>query len=244
MEDAVTGRSRFIQTVVGALTLRDDAFRAAGDAPHPFRRGLVFVVAIGLIVALAGVVGALLTWWTSPDMAAIQKAVVDGVVNMPWRQQVPPDQVPMIDQAMHQNMAVAWGIIDALMPSVPKALANVVFLPLTLVVSWLVIGLLLFAGARLLSGNGSLAQTYGATALAQAPYLLGVVHVLPYVQAAGLGTWSLICTYLAIKNSHNLSPGRAFWATVFPPAVLAVFALIVGIGVAAAVAMIAGGMGR
>lgn len=247
MEDTLSGGGGFLQTVVGALTLRDEVYRAPRTAPNPFQRGLVFVLVVSLAVALAGVVGAALTWWTSPDMGALKTAITEGVMEMPWQQQVPPEVRPEMQRAMEQNMAFVWQILDAVVPSVPRAMANVIFGPLGMLLFWLIYGLLAYLCARLLSGTATLAQTYGATALAAAPALLGIVHFLPNVQTAGLTTWAIVCSFLALKNVHELSSGRAFWATLISLGLLVLIPVIIGASVAAMVVlsfMAVGGMGR
>jgi hypothetical protein len=124
--------------------------------------------------------------------------------------------------------------VRAFQPTVLKSVGGLVLRPAAMVFAWLVFGVLAHASARMLSGTGSLGQTLGATALATAPQLLGAVHVLPYVQATGLGIWSVICAFLALKSAHGLSPGRAFWATLIPLLLIGLVTAAVGAGVAAA----------
>ena len=246
MQEVVTERAGFLPTVVGALTFRDEVYRAAAEQPQPVRRGLVFIVTVGVITALAAVVGAALTTWTSPNMMALKTAVMDGVMSMPWTKELPPEQLAEAQRNMAQVMDTVWSVIGAVVPSVPTALVGVITQPVSMVVFWLVFGAVAHLFARLLAGHGTLAQTYGATALAAAPTLLGVVKVIPTVQAAGLTTWALICTYLALKQAHGLTPGRAFWATVLPMVAFGLFVMVVAGGVAALVvaAVSAGGLGQ
>jgi hypothetical protein len=58
---------------------------------------------------------------------------------------------------------------------------------------------------------------------------LNVFKVLPYVQIGGLAVWGTVCNYLAIKSAHQLSPARAFWATVLPFVVLLLLFKIVAL---------------
>jgi hypothetical protein len=246
MEDVVTERGGFLPTVAGALTFRDEVYRAAAEQPQPVRRGLVFIVTIGVITALAAVVGAALSTWTSPNMAALKTTIIDGVMSMPWTKELTPEQLAEAQRNMTQVMDTVWQIIGAVVPNVPAALVGVITQPVSMILFWLVFGAVAHLFARLLAGHGTLAQTYGATALAAAPALLGVVKVIPTVQAAGLTTWALICTYLALKHAHGLTPGRAFWATVLPMVVFGLFVMLVAGSVAAviAAAVSAGGLGQ
>lgn len=229
------GSSTFRQAI-DALLLRDSAYRSMRDSPNPFVRGLILVVGVGLVVALVGIVGALLTHFTSPDLGAIQQAVYEGLLNMPWMQQIPPSERQQFQEIFRQQYNFGWQIARMFAPSVTSAFVNVFLNPIGLVIGWLVYGVLAFFAARVLGGKGRLDQTYGTTALAVAPRMLGVVTVVPYVQVAGLGTWALICNYLALKNTHELSPWRAFWATVIPFIVLILFVVglaIIGVSIAA-----------
>lgn len=208
-----------------ALLLRDRAFESMKEEPDPFIRGLGFILVIALLVSLLSIVGSVLFWLSSPDLGRIQAAVWEQVSQMPWAEQGPPAEVAQVKEIYD----LGWRIARAFVPGVPRALINVIVTPVALVAGWLVYGLLAFLVARLLGGQAGLGQTYGATALAAAPRLLGVVHVLPYVETAGLGTWALICNYLALKNTHGLSPRRAFLATVLP--LILLFLLIVGLAI-------------
>lgn len=218
-----------ILQAIDALLLRDKAYRSIGESPTPFTRGLVFVVSVGLIVALVSVIGAILVQATSPNLGAIQDAVWEGMQAMPWVEQIPSDQRGEVMQAVRRSYDIGWQIARMFVPSIRNALVNVILNPIAMVVGWLVYGLLAFLSARALGGRGRLDQTYGATALAAAPRLLGVVNVLPYVETAGLGVWALICNYLAIKNTHDLSPWRSFWATVIPFILL--FLFVIGLAI-------------
>lgn len=237
MQQSLTARSGFLATVAGALTLREDVVHEAVEDNQPFARGLKFVVAIALIVAVASVAGAVLTEWTSPDIVALRDAINSGLQQMPWWEQIPPEAIPEVEKSMEQQMDLVFRIIDFVSPSIPTALIGIVLQPIGMALVWLVFGLLAYIFARLLDGTGTLPQTYGATALAAAPYLLGVVHLLPYVQAAGISTWAVICAYVAIKHTHGLTPARAFWATLLPLLAMAFLAILVGAGVGVAVAL-------
>lgn len=206
-----------------ALLLRDRAFEAMRDAPNAFARGLSFILAIAIVVSLLGVIGSVLTWLTSPDLGRIEAVVWDHVSQMPWVEQVPPSERAQALAMARRIYDLTWLSIRALAPSIPNALIRVILNPIALVIGWLAYGFLAFLIARALGGQGGLGQTYGATALAAAPRLLGVVHVLPYVETAGLGVWALVCNYQALKVTHRLSPWRTFWATVLPLILLFLF---------------------
>lgn len=214
---------------IDALLLRDDAYEAMRDSPSPFWRGFVFILVVGVVVALVGLVGAALTTYTSPDLGAIEEAVREGILDMPWVDQVPPSARPEVLRQFEQSYALGWQIARTFTPSMTNALINIVLNPVALIVGWLLYGVLAFVVARILGGRGTLGETYGATALAAAPRMLAVVNVAPYVQTAGLGIWALLCNYLALKNAHRLSPWRGFWATLLP--ILLLFLFVIGLSI-------------
>ena len=101
--------------------------------------------------------------------------------------------------------------------------------------------------ARLFGGKGHLSQTLGATALGTAPQLLLIVTVLPFTAVAGLGTWTLLCNYMALRTVHGLSWPRAVFAALLPPLIIGlivgfVFALLAILFGGAIAAMMAGGL--
>jgi hypothetical protein len=77
-------------------------------------------------------------------------------------------------------------------------------------------------------GSANLGQTLGATSLAAAPQLLGLLTVLPFVVVAGIGTWTLLCRYMAIRVTHDLPWSRAMWSVLLPLILLGFLALLLG----------------
>jgi len=208
-----------------ALFLREDAYEEMRDTPGPFGRGLLFIIILGAIVAAIGVVGATLEWATTPDMGQLGQAVMQSWMKGPWVQDIPPEALSSVQQIFDSTFNIAKNFT----PNPVMGLANIVLNPLGLIIAWLVYGLLAHLFARLLGGQGRLEQTYGTTALAVSPVALNVFKVLPYVQIGGLAVWGTVCNYLAIKSAHQLSPARAFWATVLPFVVLFLLLIIVSL---------------
>ena len=65
--------SRFAGLVPGALFLRTDAYEDMRQARSPFGKGVILIVVVGVIIALAALVGTVLEWASTPDLAAIQQ---------------------------------------------------------------------------------------------------------------------------------------------------------------------------
>jgi hypothetical protein len=243
MQSSGSSGAGFVQTAAGALTLRDEAFLGLAEDARPFVRGLTFVLLVGFIIALASLIGTVLTAWTSPDLDALFAAIREGITTMPWRQELTASELSQADETMDVVFDIVRSIVGFFSPSIPMALVGVVLQPIGMAIAWLIFGALAFAFAKLLGGTGTLEQTYGATSLAAAPYLLGIVHVLPYIESSGLAAWALICAYLGVKHSNDLSPGRAFWATLLPLIVLFALSVVVGFGVGAVLAATQFGLG-
>ncbi len=226
--------SRYAGLVAGALFLRTDAYEEMREARSPFLTGLIIIVVVGVIVALAALVGMALEWASSPNLADIQEIVYEGMIQMPWYQET-LQMVPGYDQIFRQWYDLGWSLGRTFGDSSPgSALGNLFLTPVGLVIAWLIYGLLAHLFARLLQGEATLSQTLGCTALAVAPQVLKLTELVPYVTVGGVATWTLICRYIALKQAHHLTWGRAFWATVLPLLTLLVLGLILAaIGVLA-----------
>jgi hypothetical protein len=221
--------------VASALFLRTDAYEEMRGARSPFLTGLIIIVVVGVIIAIAALVGTALEWASSPNLGDVQETVYQGIIQMPWYQET-LRLVPGYDEMFRQWYELGWTLGRAFGDSSPgSALGGLVLTPLSLVIGWLVYGLLAHLFARLLKGEATLSQTLGCTALAVAPQLLKLTELVPYVAVGGVvGTWVLICRYAALKQAHRFTWGRAFWATVLPFVALWLLALILAaIGVLA-----------
>lgn len=218
-----------------ALFLRSEAYEEMRQADSPVGKGLVIILIVGVVIALAGLVGTFLEWAATPDLKAVQEAVYAGLTQMPWYRdalRASPDFAREFDRWFNWGWTLArWFGASSL----SSAAGNLVLTPLGLVVRWLIYGLLAHLFARLLKGQASLSQTLGCTALAVAPQLLNLAQVLPFLAVGGaVGTWTLLCRYVALKQAHQLSWGRTLAATLLPTLVLIVLGLILA-GAGAAV---------
>jgi hypothetical protein len=223
-----------IQLCFGALLLRSEAYEDMRDLPSPFTKGLVLILVVGLAVSVVAIVGETLEWATTPDLVAIKEAMYEGLRETDWYQERAGTEGFAV--AVRQQYEWVWRFLPYVLPapSPVSAGVKVVTTPLWWEVSWLVFGLLGYLSARLLGGQGTLAQTLGCTALAVAPRLLGLAAIFPYVQLGGvISIWALICNYLALKAAQRLSSTRAFWATLLPfiIVVLLVVGLVAGTGI-------------
>ena len=205
-----------IRSVVQAFFLDETPYAEMREAASPILRGLGIVVVIAVAVALFGLVGTALEWATTPKQDDIQAAVFEGIQNLPWYQMLQHEAGFREDFALWFN--TWWRIFPQMfMPNVATSAAMIILLPLGLTIVWFLYGLASYLCARLMGGQGSLGQTLGCTALAVAPQLLNVATFFPYiVVGAVVGTWTLLCRYVALKTCHKLAWGRALAATLLP----------------------------
>jgi hypothetical protein len=208
-----------------AIFLRQEPYHRMIDREKPVMRGLILIVVIAVAVALVGLIGTTLEWATTPKMSAIKEVVQEGIEDMPWFEEM-QEENPDFPDIFRQQYDIGWQIFPRIFgaPDIPSAALRILILPVSLLMGWLVYGVVAHLFARMLGGEASLGQTLGATALAVSPHLLQLLTILPYLAVGGVvGTWVILCRYVAVKTSHQLTPGRALAATLLPYALLAVF---------------------
>ncbi|HNS03702.1 MAG TPA: YIP1 family protein [Anaerolineae bacterium] len=224
-----------------ALFLQRDAYARMRDDDNPFVEGLYVLAVLGVALGLVGVIGATLEWASSPNVAAIRDLILTNLQQMPWWQFM--QQNPQAEATWYQIWNGIWDAVQAMSPSPASSLLGIVTTPLGLIVVWLIYGLLAYLFARLLGGLGTLNQTLGATALAAAPQLLNLLAVLPFVAVFSLGTWTLLCNYMALRTVHDLSWQRSVAAALLPSVVFVLLiSLIAGVAAGALMMLLAGGV--
>ena len=202
-----------------ALLLNGAAYTAVRDDRTPFRRGLLALLLVLGLVALARLIGLGLGLLAAPQLGSLQQMIGDFVTGLPWyAQQVQAD--PQFAANFQIGYFVSWDALRVLLgipaPSVTGGL-YILFLVATLV-NWLVYGVLAHLVARWLGGQARFSQTLGVTALAYAPLLLFTVELVPgAVMPVGLVfAYLLMAKFMAIGQAHGLSGGRALAAVLAP----------------------------
>ena len=222
---------------LGALFLKTDSYEEMRSAPNPLAKGAKFIIVLGVIVAALMLVGSLLEWSTSRSLSDIRPIIDEEIRKMPWYEQISgqPEAVAQFEQIYN---SIWQGIETAFGSPLLNAFLGLLTVPIGLLLRWLIYDLVAYLFARLLGGQGSLGQTLGCMALAAAPQMLSGLKFLPYVTIAGLGTWTLVCSYLALRISGQLSPWRAFWAALLPMLLLTALGVIfAAIGLATVVSI-------
>jgi hypothetical protein len=227
--------------VLRALFLDSDAYAELRDDDNPFVEGLFLLVIIGVLTAFLAMIGQLLAWASTPNLAAIKDVVFRNLQQMPWWSM--SSAAPGFAEEFRRWYDLGWQVFPALFgaPNPAGAAVNILLWPLGLLVSWLIYGVLAHLFARMLGGKGGLGQTLGLTALAFTPMLLRGLEFIPFlVIGSAAATWQLLLRYKAVRPAHGLTWGRAFWATMLPFAVYLLFWLILGGSAAAVLALIVG----
>ncbi len=235
-------RTLSLALVFRALFLDHEAFEELRDDDNPFVEGLFLVVLIGFISALLSLVGQVLAWAVTPQVAAIKDVVLAALQQQSWWADLAA--TPESLTGFQQWWDVAWQVFPSLMgaPAPDSAAFNLLAWPLAAMLSWLVYGMFAHGFARLLGGQGTLNSTLGVTALAYTPLLLRGLGFIPFFVIGGvLQTWQLLLRYKALRTAHGLSWDRALWATLLPFGVFLLFWLVVGAIVAMLIAIVLGG---
>jgi hypothetical protein len=215
-----------------ALFLQPEPYAMMRDRKNPAGKGLVILIILGLVLALAAFIGSLFTWASSPNLALVQETVLKSLQQMSWWEIMAMN--PQAEAIWFQIWESIWQFIQVMTPSPASGLAGFIFTPLNLIISWIIFGLVAHVIAKILGGQGELSQTLGVTSLAAAPQLVGLFNVFPFVVLAGIGVWTLLARYLAIRVTHNLSWGRAVWVTLLTLLVIyLVLFFLFGVGIVA-----------
>ena len=209
-----------------ALFLETRAYAAMRDNKSPVKKGLIILIILGLALAVAGIIGTTLQWASSPPLDGIREIILENYQQSSWWQFIEAE--PQAEAMFTQIWDQIWQIMGFVIPSPASSLSGIILVPLSLILSWLIFGLFAHLFARLLGGSANLGQTLGATSLAAAPQLLALLTVLPFVVVAGIATWTLLCRYMAIRVTHELSWARAMWSVILPVVALLILGGILG----------------
>ena len=195
-----------------ALFLESRAYATMSEGKSPVKKGLIILIILGLALGVAGFISATLEWASSPNLNAIKDTVYELYQQAPWWQfiEAEPEGMKMFEQIWEQ----VWQFVGILVPTPASSLSGLILKPLGLIITWLIFGVVVHLFARMLGGTAVLSQTLGATSLAAAPQLLGLLTALPFVVVAGIGAWTLLCRYKAVRVTHDLSWARAMWSVL------------------------------
>jgi hypothetical protein len=219
---------QYFQLGLDALFLKPEVYEKMRDDADALKRGVIFILLVGSIVAALAVVGTALEAGTSPNLNTIRDVVLEELRKLPFYQDLQNDPQALL--TFNQIYSGIWqGITPLVEANILSALGAIIITPLTLLVQWLVYGLLIFLSSRLFGGKGSFKQNLSTLALAVAPQMLNAFMVLPYVAVGGLFVWSMACSFRAVRAANQFSGWRAFWVTLTPLIVLTVLLVLSGV---------------
>ena len=216
------------QFIGKALLLEPDPFVEMVDDDNPWIEGLFLCASIGVLVAVAQFIGSLLLTLSLPPSEALLNNVVAGL-----RQFAAGDE-SLIE--IERTLRALWPVFLAYTgyDSVGFRLFTLAATPLGLIGQWLLFGLTSHLLARAAGGQGALDQTLGAVALSNAPRLLYLFSVIPFVSVAAVlvHVWCILIAFRGLEVAHELPAwpaalvaGGAWLLTLL---VSAAFALSVG----------------
>jgi len=222
-----------------ALLLKEEAYEEMRADANPVVKGLLFIVIVGVAIALLSLVGNVLEWASTPNLNQIKDTIFHYMTQMPWWEMASkdPNFVRIFDQIWNTNWYTA-----TLFSSPGWSAIDIILIPLGLIVRWLIYGLLAYLFARWLGGTGDLSGTLGVVALAAAPQILTALTLFPFVTLGSVvSIWGVLCAYVGLKTAHNLPWHRAVWATLLPFILALVVVLLAGcLGTAILAAVVKG----
>ena len=188
-----------------ALLLEPDPFVDMVDDDNPWIEGLFLCACIGVLVAVAQLLGSLLLTASLPPSDALLNTVLQSL-----RQGTAGGEILF---EIERTLRNAWPLLLAYSgyDSVSFRLLSLATTPLGLIGQWLLFGLSSHLLARAAGGQGSLGQTLGAVALSNAPRLLYLFTAIPFVSVAAalIHVWGVLIAFRGLEVAHELSPRPA-----------------------------------
>ncbi len=188
-----------------ALLLEPDPFVEMVDDDNPWIEGLFLCACIGVLVAVAQLIGNLLLTAALPPSEALLNTVLQTL-----RQGTAGGETLIeIENALRSG----WPLLLAYSGynTVGFSLLTLATTPLGLIGQWLFFGLASHLLARAAGGQGTLPQTLGAVALSNAPRLLYLFTMIPFVSVASvlIHVWGILIAFRGLEVAHELPPGPA-----------------------------------
>jgi hypothetical protein len=225
---------RFVELWLDGMFLQEQGYAYERDSKNPFGNGLVYIAIIGVIVALANIIGAALRFATSPSADAIKNVVSTHLHAMPFYTAFDPAVAVAFDQGYDQ----VWDSAGSLFLGYPTDATGFVGLvlgvlttPLGYMLTWVIYGALVHLVARGWNPETSYAELLAPLALATSPQILNVLVLFPGVGAPGIviALWTFICNIFAIRVAYKTTARRAVWGAVFPLLLLIVLMVVLAV---------------
>ncbi|MFQ5854213.1 MAG: YIP1 family protein [Anaerolineae bacterium] len=235
--------NQLVQTTRSALLLEDNAFVSLRDAEDGFRRGLMTIVIIslivGLIVSLVSFVSAVTTT-PAQEMAEFQQGMEQVVGQMRafgafggdeefWR---------IFMENFEAGIAIGERVADVVAETTPApkpvvdfftALGRWVSHPFEWLSMWMLYGVLTLVFAKLLGGTATIREMLATTSLVAVPHLLNALRFIPFLgflAGAVAFFWGLAIYVKGTAIANRFDLGRALLAVAAPIIVLFVMIMI------------------
>jgi len=257
--------SEMLSTMRGAITLDIPTLVRFRDGGDVFRRGVIILVLVGLVVGAVDFAVGFIGSFFAPSADAQMVEFGQSLDQM--LQFMPPEAAEFFEEQVLVNIQAGIEIgreITALPTPLPKVVGNffealglLVSRPLAMLGGFLAYGIWVMLAAKLLGGSGRLQEFLGTAALAAVPSLLLVLERVPCLGGV-LGlvawVWGAIIWMAATAVAHGwavpvtgaagevtryqVSWGKAILAVILPALAVAVLALI-GVSILAVIIAIA-----
>lgn len=240
----------------GALALDDTVFTDMKISADPFKRGLVVLLAVGLLVGLVKAAVDLyqevvLSPPRSATLEELERGFEEGFEQFQQFIPLPPETQDMIRGYARAGMQIGVEIAN-LEPILPpptgetlRALGHFVSRPFAWLSFVMLYGVLVHIGSRLfLRGRGTIQQMLGCTSLAAVPLVLNVFGPVPYLGPllAFVAFWWSYAVYVqGTATAQEIGAGKAAVAVLLPVLVF-VFVALLAAAVVGAVGALAGWM--
>jgi len=248
--------SELLSTMRGAITLDIPTLVRFRDSKDVFRRGLIILVLVGLVL---GAVEFAVVFIGSAFAPSAEAQLADMRQNFDQVFQfMPPEAVETFEKQFLDYFEAGIEIgqnVAALPTPLPKVVGNLfealgawVSKPLAMLGGFLAYGIWVMLAAKLLGGTGRLQEFLGTTALSSVPYLLlilGWVPCLGSVLGLVAWVWGILIWVAATAVAHGWAAplaapegevtryqvnwGKAILAVILPVLALVVLALVIAL---------------
>jgi len=256
--------AELLKSIRGAITLDIPTLVEFRDSKDVFRRGVVLLLLVALVV---GLVGSLVDFIGGLAGPGIEQELADAsAIFDTWWRFMPAESAEFREQFMASaSAALEIGRRIATVPTrLPRplttlleALGSWVSRPLAMLGAFLGYGIWVMLAAKLLGGKGRLQEFLGTAALSSVPYLLlvlerlaclgPIVHVVAWVWGAVIWVVATAVTHgwatphLSEEGEvqrYEVSWGKPILAVVLPALAVAVLALVAAAGLGSLIALI------
>ncbi len=233
----------------GALILDTSTLVRLKNAEDVFRKGLIVLVAVSLLVGLVGFGVDVAAKLRAPSLAdqrrEAQRGFAEALKYLP-PETINPETERMIRDYFEAGLDIGFGIaaLPTRLPrpvgSILEALGGFVSAPFKRLSGWMLYTLLVLVAAKLLGGRATVQQMLGCTALYVVPHLLNALGALlklipcmgpPIASLLGLVAfvWGIAIYVKATAVANELTIGKAIFAVILPILVLVVLVVLVAI---------------